>query len=673
MRPVLALELSSDGISLHELSYDSKWRMISYAALDDPFLPKKMSAMRATARASQGRFFKSQLWLPADQVKTVEIKVSAEDPEERQQEAYATLGEMPEYADGDYTLQVGENDSFGNATVALVDNSVLAEAKRFARGYGFGTEDVTSSKRINGFYQQPFFESPSTAPVKIPLAIDFRKIGFFAGVVALVAGLGAGGYWLYSTIDFGGDPSKAIEATENRVLDSEEDPRAPIRPTTLSEVATSEGPETIDGGTSLAPVPQVERETTAFDTQVGQTDLTSDLTTSTTPEQPGTQDGPALDQGVPQTLASSGPDSLPAPETTGIPLEATPLAQPVATAETSNFSGTGLAPVASTREAGEFAITPRRIDVLPRDESTVVLAGQLEKFNDSLGLTQVRANNAAALRLAQALEAQKIPPKIILGRPDVLPVLRGGVAVPDPLPEPVAPVAAEMPAATPGPADIATLQMQPPTVIEGLPELAPILRNGTPVTELPAEVAPVAAETPVAESDTPTDTVAPEAEQTAETAQAPVEPRPIPRPDSIAIAAVLNDPTLSEGAVPAANVPLHRSEGFAARAQAMIQKIEETARTTPRFTDTPREINLPTNANVAREATIENGILLNEMSLVGVYGKPGDYRALIRRKGGKYTMVKVGDVIDRWKVVAISENTVRIQKGSKTVTLKLPG
>ncbi len=663
MRPVLALELSSDGISLHELSYDSKWRVISYASLDDPSLPKKMAAMRATARASQGRFFKSQLWLPADQVKTVEVKITAEDPEERHHEAAEALRQIPEYADGDYTFQVGENDSFGNATVALVNNSVLAEAKRFARGYGFGTEDVTSSKRISGFYQQPFFEPVSLAPVRIPLAIDFRKIGFFAGIAAMLAGLAAGGYWLYNTIDFGSDPSTAIEATENRVLEAEQDPRAPIRPTTLSGVTTSDGPEIIDGGTVLAPLPQVEREVSVFDTQIGQPALGSDLATADTPEQPATQDGPALDQGVPQTLASSGPDSLPAPETTGIPLEPPLLAQPVAAAEDSEFSGRGLQPPIPVREPAEFAITPRRIDILPDDESTVALAGQLEKFNDSLGLTQVRTNNAAALRLAEALAAQKIPPTVILGRPDELPMLRGGVAVPDPLPEPVAPVAAQTgdTPAPPSPADIATLQMQPPTVIEGLPELTPILRNGTPITELPAEAPPDATETATPEDGG------------AVAAVAPAEPRPIPRPDSIAITAVLNDPTLSEGAVPATNVPLHRPPGFAERVQAMIQKIEETARTTPRFTDTPREINLPTNANVAREATIENGIILNEMSLIGVYGKPGDYRALIRSRRGKYTMVKVGDTIERWKVVAISENTVRIKKGSKTETLRLPG
>ncbi len=146
--------------------------------------------------------------------------------------------------------------------------------------------------------------------------------------------------------------------------------------------------------------------------------------------------------------------------------------------------------------------------------------------------------------------------------------------------------------------------------------------------------------------------------------------RPLFRPDSVELTAIVA--SLSQQAVPATLTPLHRPAGFAERVQAMADKIAEQARVTPTFTDAPREVNLPTSANVANTATIENGINLRETSLIGVFGTPGDYRALLRQRGGKYQMLEVGDKIDGWTIVAIAESEVRLKKGSRTKTLKLP-
>jgi len=104
----------------------------------------------------------------------------------------------------------------------------------------------------------------------------------------------------------------------------------------------------------------------------------------------------------------------------------------------------------------------------------------------------------------------------------------------------------------------------------------------------------------------------------------------------------------------------------------MADAIAEQTRVTPTFTDTPRQVDVPTSANVARTATIENGINLRETSLIGVFGIPGSYRAMLRQRGGKYQMLEVGDKIDGWTIVAIAESEVRLKKGGKTKTLKLP-
>ena len=157
MQPVLALELSTDGILLHELSYDGVWRRISAAALSDPFLPKKMVAMKQAARASQGRFFKNQIWLPPEQIKGMEVKLTAKEPDDRQAEAEAIVRADPNFSDGEYVVQFGEEDVNGNVKVAAVNRAILQEANRFASGYGFASEGFTSRERIDGFYQQPYF------------------------------------------------------------------------------------------------------------------------------------------------------------------------------------------------------------------------------------------------------------------------------------------------------------------------------------------------------------------------------------------------------------------------------------------------------------------------------------------------------------------------------------
>lgn len=146
--------------------------------------------------------------------------------------------------------------------------------------------------------------------------------------------------------------------------------------------------------------------------------------------------------------------------------------------------------------------------------------------------------------------------------------------------------------------------------------------------------------------------------------------RPLLRPDSVELTALLA--SISKQAVPTARAPLHRPADFAEKVIAIEKAAAELARVTPTFTDERRNVSLPTSANVAATATIENGIYLNETSLIGVFGTQGNYRALLRQRGGIYQMLTVDDTIDGWTIVAISESDVRMQKSGKIKILKLP-
>ena len=703
MQPVLALELSTDGILLHELSYDGVWRRIAAASLNDPFLPKKMVAMKQAARASQGRFFKNQVWLPPEQIKGQEVKLTTKEPEERQAEAEAIVRADPAFSDGEYIVQFGEEDINGNVKIAAVNRAILQEANRFASGYGFASEGFTSRDRIDGFYQQPYFTI--SAPPKI--AVNYAKIGFFAGISVALAAIVAGGYWAYKSIDFTPDPSAAIEATEERILEIDEDPRAPIRPTDIAENAERLPSEIISFDDNLEPLPEHDTTVTTFEALVEQTHLTSSLEITEVPQIAAPLSAVNADTALPETLTAATADDLPAPETTGFPVLATKAITFESTAAASDFAGgTPMVRYATVTPEAAYVSSPRLTDVLPRDDSTVVLAAQLRKYNDSLGLTQVRDHNAALARIARAEILQQAPTNVISGRPAILPVLRGGVDISDvPLPPPPPPLPT---------LSIAELQALPPVITQGFPRITPMLRDGRNVTDLPPDPVPAVVEEPapvetgpdgepLVQFTTIISGLTPEQLQripprviegrpanqpllrggeeiSGGTGIIAVEPepeltdaqrlRPLTRPDSVELTALVA--SLSQSAVPSTLTPLHRPAGFADRVQAMADAIAEQARVTPTFTDAPREVNVPTSANVANTATIENGINLRETSLIGVFGTPGNYRALLRQRGGKYKMLEVGDKIDGWTIVAIAESEVRLKKGGRTKTLKLP-
>ncbi len=92
----------------------------------------------------------------------------------------------------------------------------------------------------------------------------------------------------------------------------------------------------------------------------------------------------------------------------------------------------------------------------------------------------------------------------------------------------------------------------------------------------------------------------------------------------------------------------------------------------PEITTASAPPSLPTRAEVAREATIENAIRLGQVNLIGVYGSSSDRRALIRLPSGRFVKVKVGDRIDGGQIAAIGDDSLRYVKGGRNVTLTMP-
>lgn len=173
--------------------------------------------------------------------------------------------------------------------------------------------------------------------------------------------------------------------------------------------------------------------------------------------------------------------------------------------------------------------------------------------------------------------------------------------------------------------------------------------------------------------------------------------RPPARPESAQIAATeaAEPAPASELAVETSLAPRERPAGFDRLvAAALVQSeadrltasldyetpdtsgaieaaLEADSEPEPRPQDTPR-LAIPSNASVARQATIEDAISLNKVNLVGVYGTPADRRALVRLPSGRYVKLKVGDRIDGGTVAQIGDDELLYRKGNRTVSLALP-
>ena len=81
---------------------------------------------------------------------------------------------------------------------------------------------------------------------------------------------------------------------------------------------------------------------------------------------------------------------------------------------------------------------------------------------------------------------------------------------------------------------------------------------------------------------------------------------------------------------------------------------------------------LPTNASVAKQATVSRGIDTKHLALLGVFGSESQRYALIRQPGSGVKKIVVGDTLDGGRVAAITANAVQYQKAGRMVTLALP-
>lgn len=80
-----------------------------------------------------------------------------------------------------------------------------------------------------------------------------------------------------------------------------------------------------------------------------------------------------------------------------------------------------------------------------------------------------------------------------------------------------------------------------------------------------------------------------------------------------------------------------------------------------------------TPANVAATATQEKAADLSSVTLIGLNGASGAYKALVRMPGGRIKQVTAGTRLTAGKIVAIDENGLILEKNGRTRRVEMPG
>ncbi|MEM8879728.1 MAG: hypothetical protein AAGC82_03935 [Pseudomonadota bacterium] len=166
--------------------------------------------------------------------------------------------------------------------------------------------------------------------------------------------------------------------------------------------------------------------------------------------------------------------------------------------------------------------------------------------------------------------------------------------------------------------------------------------------------------------------------------------RPVARPQSLQEAATdAQAADAAVGALASSRIPQIRPDSLA---EAVVDALSRgpaagasTAALTapPSVTPTPApaieqapapavEPDIPSNATVSRTATVENGINLREINLIGVRGTPDNRTALVRLASGRFVSVQVGDRLDGGRVAAIGANSLQYIRNGRNITLDAP-
>ncbi|NOR62999.1 MAG: hypothetical protein GQ535_10975 [Rhodobacteraceae bacterium] len=727
--PSLALDMSQDGIALHQLAFDGHWHELARVALNDPALRARLSNMRSVATKLEGRRVKARVWLPADQIVRANLSILGNEDGARLSHARAEIAAKFGGKPKDYAVQLGKRAEGGAFPVAAVRIRTMQEARTFAKSHGFRAKSYSTQSPIEGFSTPPNF----TVPADKVKAVGLGLVAATAATVVLGGGIA---FYALDPLNLWEAPPKVSDFAPfqqpNPGIERAGGPAVPNAPIGAPVFPVFAGIASHTAPSTLPYLPP--RQLTADAQEV--------VLAPTAPSAEAAPDAVQMANVTlvnwPATIAAlampASADALPSIGLFSLQDRIAALPLPALDSPPAPPSGPMLAFNSPPRPM-TVANTAFYLEPLPAT-ATRLSQGALADFISRSGLTAAQLSRMPAPLLL--IESKVV--EVTAGLPPILPRLRSGLAIPPqvaPLPEVETPPAPTGPAPlftlVSGKPDIIPLRRAPPPIVlppeeqlpfqlvNGAPDIRPLLR---PTPEVVAPPATEAVEPPVDEpeiavaEEAPIEAAEPDDASLAAAVDAAIESatpetpqvfallegqpallprlrsggvispagpqldpataeanalRPRRRPQTIIDLPAPIDPMISGAAPASASRPKHRGANFAANTARIIEITTSRPRVTaPAVPSDPQTVSLPTSASVARSATIENALNLRKTNLLGIYGTADNRTALILLSSGRRIRVQTGESFSGWTVVAISESTVRIRKRSREEILRMP-
>ena len=472
--PSLALDMSQEGITLHQLAFDGHWHELARVSLSDAALRERLSNMRDIAVKLEGRQFRCQIWLPEQQIISKNLSLAGKDESALTKAARVEIAAQFGGKESEYTVQSGDANTDGTQAVAAVRVRTLVEAKAFAKSHGFRAKGYSTQAPIQGFSTPPKFDIP----------VDKVKAGVLGLVSASTAALVLGGGYAFYSIDplnmWELPPKAADFAPFQQPNPGIERAGAPPLPLPLAGQPVFSPIEDLVTLSARQPLPylpprQLTAEALDFIDQLDPIAAGSAPTTSFA-AMTTTVNWPASLLPLPETSAADLPPELGLINAMSrvADMSAPELEQPptVPLSAVTAFNGSAR-PMTVANTA--FFLEP-----LPA-VATRLSPDALAEFMSRSGLSLDQLSRMASPLLL--IESRVI--EVIPGLPPILPRLRSGQPIPEQVERPEDPQVA-LPPAPPEPEAPAPLF----TVVEGRPELMPAMRPVPPVVVPPAEILP---------------------------------------------------------------------------------------------------------------------------------------------------------------------------------------
>ena len=469
--PSLALDMSQDGIALHQLAFDGHWHELARVALTDPALRARLTNMRSIAAKLEGRRFKTRIWLPQEQIMQAKLSLMGVDDKLRLAKARAEIASKFGGKPNDYVVQLGKRAEGGAYPVAAVRVRTMQEARTFAKSHGFAARGYSTQTSVEGFAEPPNFTQPADK-------VKSAGLGLVAATAA-AAVLGGGFAFIAldplnlwetppTTADFAPfqQPNPSIERATAPALSQGSD--VPIFPV-FTAITSASAPGILP---YLPP-----RQLTADALELIDAPVLPPM--GDAPEAPKMASAALVNW--PASIAPlqdpTAPDPLPSIGLFSVQDSITAPVAPEAEAPPPAPSGPMVAYRAPLRPT-TVANTSFYLEPLPA-MATRLSPDALAAFVSRSGLSLEQLSRMSPpLLLAESKLAKVIP-----GQPPLLPALRSGRAIPVQAAPPDAPVPVVAAAAPTGPAPLFL-------VVAGKPEIIPPLRPRPPVIVPPEDRLP---------------------------------------------------------------------------------------------------------------------------------------------------------------------------------------